>query len=409
LEVTIMKLRGGFFSTVAGVLAFVAATAAVSAQDWVAVGVCTSIDLYAVTFSDSENAFAVGQGYLLHSGDGGTSWAPLLAVQRPLHDVGFRGASLGLAVGDGGLILRTTDGGQSWSEVEGNTASDLRTVALGDGGFAVAAGFGVALRSLDGGATWNPADAGDVQFLGSAASGTNRAWLVGEGGVVRATTDGGSSWETQPGGTTQDLRGAFFLSASRGWIAGAGGTLLSTEDGGATWIPRGGGIGASLNSLHFVSPSTGWVAGSGGAILRTEDAGLSWAAESSFNADELFDISFSGAGQGCAVGIVCRVLLRSSPVTAVIEVMRPEGLVVRPLANPARAVATIRFGVPGEGLVRLRVFDVRGRLAATLVEARLPGGWHEAQWDASALAPGIYLARLEAGGATASTKVVLNP
>jgi photosystem II stability/assembly factor-like uncharacterized protein len=314
---------------------------------------------------------------------------------------------LGLAVGDGGLILRTTDGGQSWSEVGSNTTSDLRTVALGDGGLAFAAGFSLALRSIDGGATWNPVDAGDVHFLGSAAIGTNLAWLVGAGGVVRATTDGGSTWKSQSSGTTQDLRGVFFISASRGWIAGTGSTLLYTDDGGSTWIPRSAGIGASLNSLHFVSPSTGWVVGSGGAILRTEDAGLSWVAESSFNVDELLDVSFSGAGQGCAVGIVCTVLLRSSPATAVIDAARPQGPVVRLRANPAQAVATIRFGVPGDGLVRLTVLDVQGRLAARLVEARLPAGWHEAQWRAGGFAPGIYVVWLEAGGATAATKIVL--
>ncbi len=404
---TLMNLRLRFFLPFAAAVLALVAPATVSAQDWTSRGVCTSGDIEAVTFSDSQNGFAVGPGYIIHSSDGGNSWAPLFMVNRPLHDVGFQGASLGLAVGDGGFILRTTDGGLSWSEVESNTTSDLRTVALGDGGMAIAAGFGVALRSNDGGATWDLVDAGDVQFLGSAASGTNRAWLVGEGGVVRATTDGGSSWESQSSGTTQNLRGVFFISASRGWIAGAGGTLLHTEDGGTTWIPRSAGLGASLNSLHFVSPSTGWVVGSGGAISRTEDAGLSWVIESSFSADELLDVSFSGAGQGCAVGIVCTVLLRNSPATAVSNAVRPRGLVVHPLANPARTVATIRFGVPGDGLVRLRVIDLQGRLAANLVEARLPAGWHEAQWNAGGFAPGIYLASLEAGGATAATKILL--
>ena len=402
-----MKFCRRFFHPVAAILAFLAAPAAASAQDWVARGICTALDFHAVTFSDPENVFVVGEGYILHSGDGGDSWAPLLGVNRPLRDVRFRGPSLGLAVGDGGLILRTTDGGQSWSEVENNLAVDLRTVALCDGGMAIAAGFNGVLRSLDGGATWSLADAGDFNFLASAASG-NRAWLVGgEHGIVRATTDGGLSWETQSSGTTEDLRGVFFISASQGWIAGAGGTVLYTEDGGSTWLPRGAGVGASLNSIHFVSPTTGWVVGSGGAIFRTDDAGLTWVAESSFSADELFDVSFSSAGQGCAVGVVCTVLLRRSLVTAVIDAIAPQGPVVRPLANPARTVATIRFGVPKDGLVRLKVFDVQGRLAAKLVEVRLPAGWHEARWSAGGRAPGIYLARLEAGGATASTKIVL--
>ncbi len=224
--------------------------------------------------------------------------------------------------------------------------------------------------------------------------------------MIRATTDGGSTWESQPSGTTENLRGAFFNSASRGWIAGSRGTLLFTEDGGTTWFPRSPGTEASLNSLHFTGPATGWVVGSGGAILRTEDAGLSWVAESSLTADELLDVSFSVAGQGCAVGIVCTVLLRSSPVAAGIEA-RPQGLAVRLLANPASAVATIRFGLPEEAHVRLGILDILGRHVARLVEARLPAGWHEARWSPRGLPPGVYLARLEAGGATASSKIIL--
>ena len=168
------------------------------------------------------------------------------------------------------------------------------------------------------------------------------------------------------------------------------------------------GIDESLNSLHFVTASTGWVVGGRGTILRTEDAGLSWVAESNLSGDELLDVTFSDAGQGCAVGIVCTVLLRSSLTTAVISAVLPKGLVVRALANPARNGATIRFGVPADGVVRLRILDVQGRLAASLVEARLPAGWHEAQWSAGGFAPGVYLARLEAGGATALTKIVLS-
>lgn len=402
-----MDLLRVFLRSAAIVAAFVVAPAAASAQDWVARGVCTSIDIEAVSYSDADHCFAVGQSYILRSSDGGSSWAPLFTASRLLHDVGFRDASLGLAVGDGGLILRTTDGGQSWSEVQSNTTSDLFTVAVGEGSLAFAAGFGVALRSIDGGANWSLVDAGDVHFLGSAASGANRAWLVGAGGIVRATADGGLSWASQSSGTNQDLRGAFFISASRGWIAGAGGTLLYTQDGGVTWLPRSTGIAASLNSIHFVGPGIGWVVGSGGAILRTEDAGLSWVPESSFSADELLDVSFSPAGRGCAVGITCQFLLRSERVTAVGGAIPPRGLVVRSLENPTRAGATIRFGIPGDGLVRLRVLDVQGRLAAKLVEARLPAGWHEVQWHAEGVASGIYLAVLDAGGARTSAKIAL--
>src|SRR5262245_39633196 len=124
----------GFLEPAGSILLFlVVGWSNASSQDWAVRGACTSITLEAVSFSDAQNAFAVGQdsfhGYVLHSGNGGSSWAPLLTDSHTFYDVEFGGGSLGLAVGDGGYILRSTDGGQSWSQVVTNTTGDLRTVA----------------------------------------------------------------------------------------------------------------------------------------------------------------------------------------------------------------------------------------------------------------------------------------
>jgi len=71
--------------------------------------------------------------------------------------------------------------------------------------------------------------------------------------------------------------------------------------------------------------------------------------------------------------------------------------------NPFNPMTTIRFDVPVGGRVRLEVYDVRGKLVRSLVDADLPLGSHEAVWDGKdasgrAMASGSYFARLHAGG-----------
>jgi hypothetical protein len=66
--------------------------------------------------------------------------------------------------------------------------------------------------------------------------------------------------------------------------------------------------------------------------------------------------------------------------------------------NPFNPSTSISFSVPGEGPVRLRVFDLLGREIATIADATLSPGTYVARWDASAYASGVYLLRLESAG-----------
>lgn len=73
--------------------------------------------------------------------------------------------------------------------------------------------------------------------------------------------------------------------------------------------------------------------------------------------------------------------------------------------NPFNPSTAIGFALPGDGEVRLRVFDVLGRPVRTLVAGRRPAGTHEVVWDGrddggAEVAGGVYVYRLEvrAGG-----------
>ena len=76
----------------------------------------------------------------------------------------------------------------------------------------------------------------------------------------------------------------------------------------------------------------------------------------------------------------------------------PAALALDAFPNPAAASATVRYQLPAAETVRLEAFDVLGRRVAVLAEGKRPAGPHAVRLDASALAPGAYVLRLDAGG-----------
>ena len=62
--------------------------------------------------------------------------------------------------------------------------------------------------------------------------------------------------------------------------------------------------------------------------------------------------------------------------------------------NPFNPVTTIRFSVGTNSYTSLRVYDVLGREAATIVSEKLPAGEYSRQWNAADMPSGIYIYRL---------------
>jgi flagellar hook assembly protein FlgD len=80
--------------------------------------------------------------------------------------------------------------------------------------------------------------------------------------------------------------------------------------------------------------------------------------------------------------------------------------------NPFSSVTNIRFSVPTKSRVRLRVYDLGGRLVKTLVDEDKRAGYHQVRWygrDGSGVkvSKGIYFYRLEVGEFKATRKLIL--
>lgn len=75
--------------------------------------------------------------------------------------------------------------------------------------------------------------------------------------------------------------------------------------------------------------------------------------------------------------------------------------------NPFNPSTTIEYSLPNAVEVRLTVHDILGRQLAMLVNQRQSAGFHSINFNASALASGMYLYRIEAGNFTQTRKLML--
>ncbi len=75
--------------------------------------------------------------------------------------------------------------------------------------------------------------------------------------------------------------------------------------------------------------------------------------------------------------------------------------------NPFNPSTVIKYSIPSESYVTLKIFDMLGREVATLVNGKRFSGTYEVKFDAGNLASGIYLYQLKAGNFSATKKLIL--
>jgi hypothetical protein len=75
--------------------------------------------------------------------------------------------------------------------------------------------------------------------------------------------------------------------------------------------------------------------------------------------------------------------------------------------NPFNPSTTIRYQLPQDGMVTLKVYDILGSEVATLVNEQKAAGRFEVNFDASRFASGVYIYKITSGGYVSSKKMLL--
>jgi photosystem II stability/assembly factor-like uncharacterized protein len=211
-------------------------------------------------------------------------------------------------------ILRTTDGGESWHQVENRLSEGLWSVDnAGPDSVWVVGSPGIILRSTDGGQSFQQQISGVSAWLhGVFFLDSERGWVVGGGGIALKTADGGENWELVVTGVSNDLYSVHFVDSLSGWACGLAGTIIHTTDGGETWQPQDANTRQGLYGIQFVGGDEGWAVGTGGTICHTTDGGENWELQNSGTSSILYGVSFANSEQAWVVGRDGTILHTSS-------------------------------------------------------------------------------------------------
>ena len=256
--------------------------------------------LFSVFFLDANIGFAAGDdGIFLKTTNGGTDWtSQTIDSTYALQTVFFTNPRTGYAVGginDGGtyyktLIIKTTNGGANWMPLSSGLTNNFVHSIYFTGtntGFAVA-DSGIILKTTDAGNSWN-IQAFDCFYMFSVHFvNDNTGYAVGNKwvsqeqryyGDIYKTTDGGISWILKKSillsaNYIGQFNSVFFIDADTGYIVGNGRNIIKTVNGGEDWTEQPLGNLYYLNNVFFADDNTGYAVGDYGMIFKTTNGGF---------------------------------------------------------------------------------------------------------------------------------------
>lgn len=387
-----------------------------------------SNNIFALAVSANNILYAgTGSGGIYSTTDEGSTWTQISSAFQSfdVRSLCFNPSGEFFAGTFGGGVYKSTDGGTNWTAINGSGGSQLTNLNV----YAITAlnnnvilagtnGDGIFI-SIDDGSTWNPASITSALVNaevftfekdknGNIYAGTNGS-ITNAGGVV-LSTDNGSSW------TSTGLANINVLSLTLGLnnklFAGSdyGAGLFSSTNQGKTWSSPALSSNKIL-ALSMNQSGTLFAGTDANGVYSSIDNGTNWIQDTS-NLTDLYVMSLAVDNNGILFsGTDAEGVFRTGNGSTAVKNQQsnlPTSYTLyQNYPNPFNPTTIISYSVPKSSLVTIIVFDVLGREVETLVnEQKIPGNYN-ITFNASRLASGVYLYRMQAGSFVQTKKVIL--
>ncbi len=365
-----------------------------------------------IFFLNADTGWACGGGgRVVRTYDGGASWEIVLNQTGYLRSIEFSDALHGICGSLDSLVYRTTDGGDTWTEISDQLAQPIQGICgISAPTPDVFYGSGVVftpafvVKSTDAGATWSHIDMSahsemliDVHFF-DADTGlvTGGSWSNNSGMQILRTTDGGATWtEVLNTGTGQEWGwklqspdGIHVYASIEVWTPVNTPTRIArSNDRGLTWtLDTISPAPIRLQGIGFLTTEKGWAGDN--TLLKTADGGDTWAMEispiQSFNRFHRVNDHLAFAG---AWGIY-RYNETQTGVTSFPRTPDRESITVSP--NPATGVVQVEAHLFQPSYAHVELRSATGLLLERLHDGWSTGGTMRFTTDLSRYAPGTY-------------------
>lgn len=384
-------------------------------SQWFELEAGTNEKLNSVFFIDENHGWAAGNNVMLRTTDGGDSWVQNLLMGTN-NSVFFSNNYLGWVCNSEGKIFKSTDGGSNWMLNHSETNIELTSISFVNENFGIASGYNrTLLVTSDGGTNWeNVLTESYDHLLNTYIYSPDQMFVIGGNGLVYRSSDSGENWDSLNVGMPNALYGISFISSTTGFVFGCCGAYFKTTDGGDTWQNHNYITpGDIIYSSSFVNGNTGWAVGELGWLLKTTDSGETWFENGPETGEEFRSVFFVNEEVGFVAGsngTILKTVNGGGLSTSVSEngELNPGAFQLsQNYPNPFNPSTKISWQSSIASWQTLTIYDLLGNEVAILVDEYKPAGSYEIEFNASGLNSGIYFYRLKAGSFTESKKMIL--
>jgi hypothetical protein len=388
--------------------------------------------LASVSAADDNNVWAAGYvsnasgpPLVIRTTNGGTYTNALgtgIGAAVPIFNIWAIDGNTALATGSttSTFVYKTTNGGTTWSTVFTQSGGFINVITMKDANTGFMQGDPVGgrwslFRTTNGGTTWDstgmylPQAGTEAGWNNAISTVGDNIWFGTNNTKVYRSTNFGMSWTAQvptgvAGASGSDVH---FNDANNGMYGGA--SLVTTTNGGTTWTANAGSGTGNYSGITGYG-SNWWTVRFSAAVGFSSNNGTAWSVAYTTTSGTVADITKSRTGlflygsknnggmikYGITTGI--------NPVGG--EVVKNYSL-SQNYPNPFNPTTNIKFAIPSNGLVSLKVYNMLGKEVATLVNGNLSAGAYTYDFNASNLASGVYFYKLESANFSEVKKMML--
>ena len=321
-------------------------------------------------------------------------------------------------------IYKTTNGGTTWTQVftqAGGFIDAIQMVSTTEG-YALGDPVGgkwTVVKTTDGGNTWarmatEPAQVGTEAGWNNSFQiiGTNM-WFGTNATKVYRSTDLGLTWTSGATTGTVNTYAVHYNTANVGLASGTA-MVLSTNGGSSYAAVTNPGTTGNMNGIEGAG-SDWWSIRSGNTVYRSTNGAATWTNAFVSGTAVFQDLDFAITGSstcpsGWAVGnagVIAKMTGTATGVSTVSSEVPSSFLLKQNYPNPFNPTTNINFSLPQSGLVTLKVYDMSGKEVAVLLNEVKSAGSYIVGFSAANLPSGAYFYRLSSGNFTETKKMLL--
>ncbi len=314
-------------------------------------------------------SFSPSETVLYKTSNGGNNWTQISNTAGAFsHDLGFFGSKEGLMT-DGPYLLRSKDGGVTWTNTPSPFTIALSTIQIYGDSMVCIGGSGVLANGIkisqDRGHTWSSSGILWKEPTSTFILNSDTVFGISSEGEFTKTTNGGQNWHLSNVNFIHSAYGIYFKSFKEGYVLGndleKNGVIAKTTDLGQTWSTYNTGIKTTLMNMAVLNDSIALLSGTDGVLLRWN--------------------------------------YRGSVFTSVGEA-KPDNVLIKVFPNPVNDRLWIEYNAVHAGFTAI-VCNAMGQVVHC---ERLDDT--KAQIDLSVLEAGIYLLKVENGKGRENIKIV---